>query len=54
MEFIIKFVNKDANRIMIICNADRSLMTFTSEADAQAMAWKYEDQYGKIHWVAAR
>lgn len=54
MEFVIKFVNKSANRIMIVCNADKSFMAFTSEGEAQAMAWKFEDKYGEIHWVAAR
>lgn len=54
MEFVIKFINKSANRAMIICNADGSLMTFTSKDDAQAMAWRFEDQYGEIHWAEAR
>lgn len=52
MRYIIKFVRD--NRIMIITNADRTIMEFTSEALAQKKAWAFEDQYPEIHYVVPR
>lgn len=54
MRYIIKFMNKTDNRIMIITYADGSYMEFDNEGEAQKMAYAFEDQYPELHWVTTR
>lgn len=52
MKFIIRFMQAD--KFMLVCNADRSVMIFDSKDAAQEMAWRFEEAYKQIHWVEER
>jgi hypothetical protein len=52
MKFIIRFMQDD--KFMLVCNADRTPMTFTTREAATEMAWAFEEKYKGIHWVEER
>jgi len=52
MIFVIRFMQND--KFMLVCNQDRTPMTFVSETEASKMAWRFEDAFGEIHWVESR